>query len=71
MTENESGYSEEEKKNFKKRGFFFLGVTCAITVLLMFAACSLGNYWIEHHKFETVVNQLNRLSRDVEEASGS
>lgn len=71
MTEDDSEYSEEEKKNFKKRGFFFLGLTCIITVLLMFAACSMGNYWIKHHKFETVVQQLNQLSKDAEKASGS
>lgn len=71
MTEDDNEYSEEEKKYFKKRGYFFLGLTCVITVLLMFAACSMGNYLIEHHKFETVVQQLNRLSTDAEKASGS
>ncbi len=69
MTENVNEDSENQDKNLRREIFRFLGITCLISIIILVAGCYLLDYGFKHQKFESVVTQLNRLSKDAEKSS--
>lgn len=69
MPENKEDENNEEQIKSRFKGYICLGLTCIVTTLIFFAGNSIINYLAGNQKFDSVVTQLNKTSKEHNEES--